>query len=234
MVLRGCHDVDEPVSWLESTIEENPGVVSPGVQARPLIQDAILGTSLQVLGPGELSYMPQVAPLYDLLGVRAPAVALRPLVLVVEDRQWEKLDGAGLSLEQLLSPDLDLDEFLAAGVGADLLAPVRSQLEGPMSDLREAALEIDPGLEGPWDKTQGQMEKALRVFEAKISAAAARRDEVTRQRVERLRNLCRPLGSPQERVISTSQFPGWYGDRFAAALFEQLHLDGRNLQVISP
>jgi hypothetical protein len=49
-----------------------------------------------------------------------------------------------------------------------------------------------------------------------------------------LRNLCRPLGSPQERVVSTSQFPGKYGDRFAAALFEQLRLDGRNLQVISP
>ncbi|MGB5890151.1 MAG: bacillithiol biosynthesis cysteine-adding enzyme BshC [Thermoanaerobaculia bacterium] len=234
MVLRGCHDVDEPVSWLETTIEENPGVVSPGVQARPLIQDAILGTSLQVLGPGELSYMPQVAPLYDLLGVQAPAIALRPQILVLEDHQFEKLDSAGLSLEQMLSPDLDLDQFLAAGAGADLLAPVRSHLEAPMRELREAALELDPGLEGPWDKTQGQLEKALGVFEAKISAAAARHDEVTRQRVERLRNLCRPLGSMQERVLSTSQFPGKYGDRFVGALFEQLRLDGRNLQVISP
>ncbi len=78
------------------------------------------------------------------------------------------------------------------------------------------------------------MERALGVFEAKISAAAARRDEVTRQRVEKLRNLCRPLGSPQERVVSTSQFPGKYGDSFAVALFEQLRLDGGNLQVISP
>ncbi|TNF71539.1 MAG: bacillithiol biosynthesis cysteine-adding enzyme BshC [Acidobacteria bacterium] len=234
MVLRGCHDVDEPVSWLETTIEENPGVVSPGVQARPLIQDAILGTSLQVLGPGELSYMPQVAPLYDLLGVRAPAIALRPQILVLEDHQWEKLDGTGLGLGQLLSSKLDLDRLLSAGAGEDLLAPVRSQLEGPMSELREAALEIDPGLQGPWEKTQGQMERALGVFEAKISAAAARRDEVTRQRVEKLRNLCRPLGSPQERVVSTSQFPGKYGDSFAAALFEQLRLDGGNLQVISP
>jgi hypothetical protein len=49
-----------------------------------------------------------------------------------------------------------------------------------------------------------------------------------------LRNLCRPLGSPQERVLSTSQFPGKYGERFVAALFEQSRLDGRNLQVISP
>lgn len=234
MVLRGCHDVDEPVSWLEMTIEENPGVVSPGVQARPLIQDAILGTSLQVLGPGELSYMPQVAPLYDLLGVPAPAMALRPQILVLESRQLEQAGDAGLGLETLLSPELDMDQALAAGAGAELLAPVLEQLESSMRDLRSAALEIDPGLESPWNKTQGQMKKALGVFEAKISAAAARRDEVTRQRVERLRHLCRPLGSPQERVLSTSQFPGKYGDRFVAALFEQMRLDGRNLQVISP
>jgi bacillithiol biosynthesis cysteine-adding enzyme BshC len=234
MVLRGCHEVDEPVNWLETTIDENPGVVSAGVQARAVIQDAIFGTSLQVLGPGEISYMPQVAPLYELLGIRAPAVALRPQVLVLEDHQWEKLEGAGLSLEQLLSPDLDLDLQLAAGAGVDLLAPVRSHLEGPMSDLREAALGIDPGLQGPWEKTHSQMERALDVFESKISAAAARRDEVTRQRVERLRYLCRPLGSLQERVLSTSQFPGKYGDRFVEAMFEQIGLDGRNLQVISP
>lgn len=234
LVLRGRHDVDEPVSWLETTIDENPGVVSPGVQARPLIQDAILGTSLQVLGPGELSYMPQVAPLYELLGVEAPAVALRPQVLVLEEHQWEKLEGTGLSLEQLLSPDLDLDQSLAAGAGAELLAPVRGHLVAPMSDLREAALAIDPGLEGPWEKTRAQLEKALGVFEAKISAAAARRDEVNRKRLERLRQICRPLGSPQERVVSTSHFPGKYGDRFSEALFEQLRLDGNHLQVISP
>ena len=42
-------------------IDENPGVVSPGVLARPAIQDAVLGTAIQVVGPGELSYMAQAA-----------------------------------------------------------------------------------------------------------------------------------------------------------------------------
>ena len=47
------------VGELLETLDENPSVISPGVLARPAIQDAVLGTSLQLMGPGELSYMTQ-------------------------------------------------------------------------------------------------------------------------------------------------------------------------------
>src|SRR6185503_7855782 len=44
--LRGREDGGGTVAELLGTIEENPGVVSPGVLARPAIQDAVLGTTL--------------------------------------------------------------------------------------------------------------------------------------------------------------------------------------------
>src|SRR6202023_2077414 len=43
------------VGELLRILAENPAVVSPGVLARPAVADAVLGTTLQVLGPGELS-----------------------------------------------------------------------------------------------------------------------------------------------------------------------------------
>ena len=52
--LRG-REFSQSIEWLEEAIRENPAVVSPGVLARPAVQDAILGTFLQVLGPGEVS-----------------------------------------------------------------------------------------------------------------------------------------------------------------------------------
>ncbi|HEV7516925.1 MAG TPA: bacillithiol biosynthesis BshC, partial [Thermoanaerobaculia bacterium] len=55
--LRGREEGGGSVAELLRTIDENPGVVSPGVLARPAVQDAVLGTCLQVLGPGEISYM---------------------------------------------------------------------------------------------------------------------------------------------------------------------------------
>ena len=69
---------------------------------RPVVQDAVLGTALQLMGPGELAYLAQAAPLYAKLEVAAPRVALRPQMLVLDRKQRGHLDGLGLTLEQLL------------------------------------------------------------------------------------------------------------------------------------
>ncbi|HEY6324516.1 MAG TPA: bacillithiol biosynthesis BshC, partial [Thermoanaerobaculia bacterium] len=86
------------VGELLRILDENPSVVSPGVLARPAVADAVLGTTLQVLGPGELSYMPQAAAVYGVLEIAAPYVALRPQTLVLDPGKAQHLEGAGLTL----------------------------------------------------------------------------------------------------------------------------------------
>lgn len=234
LVLRGGDGAERGVAWLLETIEENPGVVSPGVLARAPVQDAILGTALQVLGPGELSYMPQAAPVYRLLDIEAPWVALRPQMLVLEPRQLEQLDAVGLDLADLIAAQLDLDGLLAAGEDEALLAPARQQLAALLEDLRVATEGVDASLVGPWKKTAAQMERALDIFGGKLTGSLARRAETARRRTERLRDTVRPLDGLQERIVSTAHFPGKYGERFVAACFEQLELDPANLQVVRP
>ena len=232
--LRGDEAFAEPVAWLERAIAENPAAVSPGVLARPAIQDAILGTHLQVMGPGEVSYLPQVAPLYECLGLAAPWVALRPQALVLARHQLDKLEALPLTLEDLVAPKPDLDRLLAAGKGSDLVAPVRREVATLLENLRAAALGVDRGLEGPWKKTSGQIERALHAFEGRVDAAAARQNEVSRRRAEDLAAACRPRGKLQERMVTTGYFPGKFGAGFAAALLEQLDVDPTRLQVIVP
>ncbi len=232
--LRGEEGFDEPIDRLLETIDDNPGVVSPGVMARAAMQDAILGTSVLVFGPGEVSYIPQVAPVYELLGIAPPAVFLRPQALVLASRELDKLASIGLGLDELVAADLDLDRALAGGREEKLTAPIRGRLSAALDDLRGAAVEIDPGLEGPWKKTSQQVERAIDTFSGKVAAAVARRNEVARARAEDLRRACRPLGGLQERVIATAQFPGKFGDRLVTAYFEQLELEPRRLQIISP
>src|SRR3712207_8816814 len=48
-----------------------------------------------ILGPGEASYMTQVAAVYPVLEVEAPWVVLRPQTLVLEGHQIEKLEELG-------------------------------------------------------------------------------------------------------------------------------------------
>ena len=232
--LRGADGFDEEVGWLLRAIDDNPSVVSPGVMARSAMQDAILGTSVLVLGPGEVSYMPQVAPIYEQFGIVPPAVYARPQALVLAGREVDKLDSVGLDLGQLVAADLDLDRALAGGREQDLTAPTRDRVSAALAELRTGALALDPSLEGPWKKTSGQMEKALDAFTGRVAAAVSRRNEVTRARAEDLRAACRPQGALQERVIATAHFPGKHGDRLVEAFFEQLTLDSRRLHIIQP
>jgi len=231
--LRGADGEARPVADLLETIADNPSAVSPGVLARPVIQDALLGTSLMVLGPGELSYMPQVAPLYEVLGVAAPHVTLRPQALVLESHQIDKLEETGLTLAQLLAPEEELERLLAADRGGFVAGP-RERALAALDALEGPALELDASLEGPLGKTRKQVERALEAFAGKVQAAAARRDEVRANRVRKLRATVLPGGKLQERVVCSAHYRGKYVERFDEAYWQQMDLDGSRLQVVTP
>ena len=230
--LRGGDDCEYTVDELLAVIAENPAIVSPGVLARPAFQDAVLGTFVQVMGPGELSYMPQVAPLYDLLEIDAPWTALRPQAIVLEDHQIEKMDELGLPLERLVAPDLDLDGWLAERTGIDFVGPVRARLASLLGELGTPALELDPNLEKPLEKTRDNILRALDTFSGKVSGALARSNEVAQRRAQALREAVRPDGTLQERVVCSAHYTGKYGPRFVAELERQLGWRSDRLQVV--
>ncbi|HEV2852451.1 MAG TPA: bacillithiol biosynthesis cysteine-adding enzyme BshC [Thermoanaerobaculia bacterium] len=232
--LRGREEGPESVGVLLDTIEENPGVVSPGVLARPAVQDAVLGTTLQVLGPGELSYMAQASATHAVLEVAPPWVALRPQTLVLEAKQVERLEELELPLATLLGERGGVDRWLAEREGGDLTGPVRQRLEEALAELRGPALAADPGLERPFEKTREQILRALDLFGEKAVSAAARKNEVVNRRVQQLREACLPLDKQQERIVSSAHFPGKYGREFVNSYWDQMELDAAHLQVIVP
>lgn len=232
--LRGKEPFEESVDWLLELIAENPAVVSAGVMGRSALQDAILGTTVLLLGPGEVSYIPQVAPIYDVLGISPPTVALRPQAMVLSRHQVERLDVLDLDLSELVSSSFDIDEFLARGEAADIVAPVRDAIGSQLEQLEKEALAIDPDLAKPLEKTRQQIERALGAFSGRLTATVARRDKVARSRLEDLLETSRPGGTLQERVVSTAHFPGKFGSGLAAAMFAQLGLDPTLLHIITP
>jgi bacillithiol biosynthesis cysteine-adding enzyme BshC len=227
-------DAGGSIADLLRIVDDNPGVLSPGVLARPALQDAVLGTTLQVLGPGEISYMAQVSAVYPVLEVKAPWTTLRPQTLLLESHQIDKLAEIGVTLPDLLEDGARLDRLLAERQGGDFVAPARQGVEQALDALRAPALAADPNLERPFDKTREQILRALDLFAEKVTAAAARRDEVASRRVRLLRDATMPQGKPQERAVASAHFQGKYGPRLVEAFWEQLELDPARLQVISP
>ncbi len=78
------------------------------------------------------------------------------------------------------------------------------------------------------------MRRGLEQFEARLTGALGRADEVRRGRVEGLAQWVRPAGGLQERVLSAGDLPGRYGAQIVDAMFDLLKLDGGHLQVIEP
>jgi bacillithiol biosynthesis cysteine-adding enzyme BshC len=229
--LRGV-DAVEPLATLLETIDDNPGAVSPGVQSRPLLQDAVFGTTLQILGPGELSYMPQVAPLYELLEVKPPQAALRPQMLVADSRQETWRGELGVGWDALTAIEFDGDRLLADRAGGDPVAPVAAEVDRLLDQLEGPLTELDPNLKHPLGKTRDHVARGLETLSGKARAAMARRNEIEARRLESLRQLCRPNGTPQERILSTAHFPAKYGDDFVRAVEAQLELDPAELHLI--
>lgn len=224
---------DRPLSELGERIAQNPGAVSPGALARPAVQDAILGSSVFVVGPGELAYLAQAAAVYDALEVAPPLVALRPLTLVLEGHQPEHLASWGGSLRDLLAAGADLDRLVSGGSGSALASPARQRVAEALGALRDPALALDPSLERPFERTRETVERALDAFAQKLEAAAARRDETARARLQRLRAALRPAGALQERVVSSIHYPGKYGAAFVERFSAALEIDARRLQIVT-
>ncbi len=231
--LRGVGGERE-VAELLATIAENPAVVSPGALARPAIQDAVLGTTLQVMGPGEIGYLAQAAAVYPLLGIAAPATALRPQALVLDARSAEHLAELGIGLAELVGDPAGAERRLGERAGGGFVEPAAATIAAAVAALEAPALALDPGLGKPFEKTRETVARALEAFAGKVAGAAARRDDQVARRFAQLRDLVAPGGAAQERTLSAGYFPGRYGEGFGAALLDQLELDPSRLSLIDP
>lgn len=230
--LRGRPEAGGRVEDLLALLDDNPGLVSPGVLARPAVQDAVFGTALELLGPGELAYMAQSSAVHAFLGVPPAEVVLRPHVVVLAAHLEEKLAESGLTLADLHADPQDLDRALATRSGGDFVTPVRDEIDRLLGGLQGPALEADPNLERPLEKTREQVLRALDTFRDKALAAAARRNEVASRRAQQLREVCLPLGRLQERTVSAASFYGRHGEELTRAFWEQMRLDPSFLEVI--
>ncbi len=220
---------------LADTLNREPEALSPGVLARPAVQDAVFGTALMILGPGELAYMTQARAIYEALEVPAPAITLRPQVLLLgaRERRWlERLEAEGIDLANVLSRPDDLDRRLAARQELGFLTAARAKVDAAMDDLSAGHDAIDPSLAGPWNKTGANLRRALDRFERRVVAAAARRDDVLRGRIERLREHCLPNGHLQEREFTSLHCLASYGSELVRRL-SSIDLDPRRLQPLA-
>ena len=139
--LRGLEGFEDSVEHLLEIADRDPARLSPGVLARPGLQDAVLGSCLQLMGPAELSYMVQARAAYPILGIERTWTTLRPHILAIDPRQMGWVRELELSLDELI--DGSVESIVATRFSNDFISPVRDRLQAMLDELEEPVLELD-------------------------------------------------------------------------------------------
>lgn len=92
-----------PVDWssARATFAAAPREFSPNVLLRPIYQDALFPTAVYVGGPGEVSYVAQLAPVYARFGLPMPVIYPRKSVTLLNARADRELEALGLSVADI-------------------------------------------------------------------------------------------------------------------------------------
>jgi bacillithiol biosynthesis cysteine-adding enzyme BshC len=214
----------ELLSWLD----REPLRFTTSALLRPLLQDTWLPTAAYVGGPGEIAYFAQLAPLYEHMGLPMPLIVPRARFRVLEDRTRGLLDKLGLSPDDVSAPRDELLARLAtrsAGEGFEPPEAVEARLMGAfapeLARLGERMATLDPSFAHAIERTEESVRGALSRLVAKYGRAVAQRDQVTVERLDRLRAYLVPEGAPQERIYGLP----YYACRFGGRAFIRMVLD---------
>ncbi|MGC6487212.1 MAG: bacillithiol biosynthesis protein BshC [Planctomycetota bacterium] len=198
--------------------------LSPGVLLRPLWQDACLPTIGFVVGPGELSYLAAVAPLYRQLGVPQPVFVPRSSLTLVDPSMQRAMQRFSLDVPDLaetperLAERLLQDEDGSGGDIEDLLDDIKHRLRVDLAAVEKKLQAIDASMSGALDRARTKSTEELERLQHKVRNARQNREGTGIKQLRRLCNSLRPRARMQERVFGPIPYLNAYGPRLAAEL----------------
>lgn len=213
---------------VRSRVENDPSVLSPNVLLRPVVESALFPTLSYVGGPGEVAYLAQTRPLFELHGLSMPVVQPRFSALLVEGKVRKVLEKFGWTPDALERPVHELATEIAREEMPDpvrkALGEIRSVLGEGAAALGRTVQEIDPTLKGPVIHARNAAYSAFADAEKKILQALKRENRIALEQVEKAQLHLFPMGKPQERVINPFYYLVRYGPDLVVDLADQAHV----------
>lgn len=196
---------------------------------RPMVQDSILPTVAQLVGPGEAAYLGQVEAACEAFGVFRPVRYPRPQVLLLPpsvDRTLRKYD---LRVEDVAGGDMKaLVQSIQARAGAqemsDRVAALRARQREELDALKKA-LPPGTGAEAAAEKLIQAMEKGFEAITQKFWDDQRRQSPQVEAAIQKVLGQILPLGRPQERVFNpVAPFSIQYGPAWISELLGTISL----------
>jgi len=213
----------------------DPERTSTSALTRPLLQDFVLRPDVFIGGPAEVAYYAQIAPLYDLLGVTMPRVALRSHVLVAPKRlvrafERYEIDPADVfqAPEALLANHEPRDVARIRALKDEGKRELMQRIEA-ISDL---ALPADHSLAGSIQRSIGHLEYHFDKLAERAIKGLVRKD---RERFTAARELVATLfpdRNVQDRVVSWFAYWCLHGEHLVERILEETRPDSDTFGIV--
>lgn len=216
------------ISWskndLLSQLNEFPERFSPNVILRPLFQEVILPNLCYIGGGGELAYWLQLKSYFEIQKVVFPILLLRNSVLLISEKQIEKLQKLNISVKDLFLDQNDLKEKVVKQISEIKidLSVQKQHLNEQFKNLYRLAEQTDKSFKGAVAAQERKQIKGLENLEKRLLQAQKRKLKDHIERVTTLQDDLFPGQSLQERNMNFSEFYLDYGNSLISKLANEL------------
>jgi len=209
---------------LLNELDKTPENFSPNALLRPLYQEVILPNLCYIGGGGELGYWFQLKDYFESVAVPFPILLLRNSVLLMSEKQAEKLGKLNTKMESLFLPSHEL-EALYTKENSSLkidFSKQKGHLIEQFKSLHELARETDASFEGAVAAQEKKQINGLLRLEKRLLKAQKRKHQDELMRLTAIQEQLFPKQNLQERTMNFSEFYLMYGADLFSELKENL------------
>ena len=221
---------------LVERIGEAPETFSPNALFRPVVQDYLLPTLVYTGGAAEVAYFAQAAVVYEKLLGRVTPILPRFSATLLEAKAERILTRYQLGLPDVLQgPERVREAIAARSLPPGLqtrFSEAYASVEQSMAALRESIGKLDSTLIDTAESTRTSMSHQIDRLRARVARAEQQRNEVITRHADALSHALFPNKVLQEREVAGVSFVARYGPELLANLYQHVHPDCHDHQVI--
>jgi bacillithiol synthase len=221
---------------LVERIEEAPETFSPNALFRPVVQDYLLPTLVYTGGAAEVAYFAQAAVVYEKLLGRVTPILPRFSATLLDAKAERILTRYQVGLPEVFHGSEKVREVIAArSLPPDLqtrFSEAYASVEQSMTALRESIGKLDSTLIDTAESTRTSMSHQIDRLRARVARAEQQRNEVITRHADALSHALFPNRVLQEREVAGVSFVARYGPELLANLYQHVHPDCHDHQVI--
>jgi bacillithiol biosynthesis cysteine-adding enzyme BshC len=221
--------VDTDINFTQEEIiaelHTHPERFSPNVILRGVYQETILPGIVFIGGGGELAYWMELKEVFAAAGVHYPVLQLRNSFMFIKEKMAKQWADLGFTATDLFSPSLDLEvAYVKANSKHNLsLAASIDAMKTLYQQIQSQAIQVDATLGDHTMNLSVQSIKKLAELEKKILKAEKKKQVVSIERIQNIKNELFPQNSLQERVDNFAEWVGDYGWSWVEAVMQHSH-----------